>query len=73
LCDGVWTSYSGEKIFITPNAGTACTSPGVLATSLITGTKATLTWNQIPAALQYQISYKKTTDATWTKYFHNCK
>ena len=69
LCDGLWTSYSGEKIFITPNAGTACTSPGVLATSLITGTKATLTWNQIPAALQYQISYKKTTDVTWTNIF----
>ena len=66
LCDGVWTAYSGEKIFITPSAGTSCTSPNVLSTTLITATKATLNWNTVPGALQYQISYKKLTDLTWT-------
>lgn len=66
LCDGVWTSYSSDKIFITPAAGTACTSPSVLSTSLITANKATLNWNVVPGVLQYQISYKATAAGTWT-------
>jgi PKD repeat protein len=66
FCDGVWTAYSTDKIFITPSAGTACTSPSVLSTSLITSNKATLNWNEIPAALSYQIAYKKVTDVSWT-------
>jgi len=69
LCDGVWTAYSGDKIFITPAAGTSCTSPSVLSSSLITNSKATLNWNEIPSSLQYQISYKKTTDISWTNLY----
>ncbi len=66
LCDGVWTAYSDERIFLTPSAGTSCTSPTILSTTLITATKATCNWNTIPGATQYQIAYKKLTGATWT-------
>ncbi|MFI5172155.1 MAG: PKD domain-containing protein, partial [Chitinophagales bacterium] len=69
FCDGVWTLFSADKIFITPSAGTACTSPNVLSTSLITANKATLNWNAVPGAIQYQVSYKKLTAATWTDVF----
>lgn len=69
FCDGVWTAYSSDKIFITPSAGTSCTSPNVLNTSLITTNKATFNWNAVTGALQYQISYKKLTDLTWTDVF----
>lgn len=66
MCDGVYTAYSEERIFITPSAGTSCTSPTILSTSLITNSKATCNWNDIPGASQYQIAYKKLTAATWT-------
>jgi len=69
FCDGVWTAFSSDKIFITPAAGTTCTSPSVLSTSLITNTKATLNWNDVPSALQYQISYKTAAGATWTNLY----
>lgn len=65
-CDGVWTAYTTDKIFITPAAGTSCTSPGVLSTELITSNKATLLWNNITGATQYQVSYKTLLGLTWT-------
>ncbi len=65
-CDGVYTAYSAEKIFITPAAGTTCTSPNVLSTELITSNKATLVWNVVPTVLQYQVAYKTAAAATWT-------
>jgi PKD repeat protein len=65
-CSGAWTAFSPDNIFITPAAGTSCTSPTELATELVTPTKATTVWNAIPGALQYQISYKTAAAATWT-------
>jgi hypothetical protein len=65
-CGGTWTTYSPEKIFITPATGTACTSPSVLSTELITANKATLVWNSIPGAVQYQVQWKPVSGATWT-------
>ena len=65
-CSGAWTAFSGDNIFITPSAGTTCTSPSELSTELITPNKATLVWNAIPGALQYQVSYKSLLGLTWT-------
>lgn len=65
-CGGTWTSYSPEKVFITPATGTTCTSPSVLSTELITSNKATLVWNSIPGAVQYQVQWKPVSGATWT-------
>jgi PKD repeat protein len=66
LCDGVWTAWSGLNSFLTPVAGSLCTSPVELSTSFITENTARLIWNAVPGAIQYKVSYRKTSGGAWT-------
>lgn len=65
-CEGSWTAYSPVRKFITPVTGSSCTSPTQTSASLITSTSATLSWNQIPGAINYQVQYRKSGSAGWT-------
>lgn len=66
LCDDVYTEYSLTNKFTTPIDGSECTSPTILATNYVTDNTAMFSWNAIPGALNYKVSYKLDTDTKWT-------
>ncbi|MBC8173749.1 MAG: T9SS type A sorting domain-containing protein [Chitinophagales bacterium] len=59
FCDGAWTGYTPIRKFITPSAGSACTTPTQTYTDLITMNSAQISWNAMPSATQYQVTYRK--------------
>lgn len=69
LCDGSFTGYSQTWKFTTPVTGSSCTSPVILSANLITESQATLNWNSIPGALQYEVAYRKSGTGSWTTLF----
>lgn len=66
MCSGAYTTAMQIRKFTTPLAGSTCTNPVSQTAGMITSSAATLSWNTVPGAISYQISYKKSSSSSWT-------
>lgn len=64
-CESGYTAYTPVRKFTTPVSGSGCTNPTITSASLITSQAATISWNEVPGAVLYQLSYKKTSGGSW--------
>ena len=64
MCDGSWSAWVGGS-FTTLDPTFACDSPENYNSGGISPTTATISWESVPDALQYRVSYEVTGTDSW--------
>jgi len=62
------SSFSTPVSFSTATSTPTCNAPAGLASSAITNSTASISWNAVSGAISYNLQYKVSTSSTWSTY-----